>query len=648
MMIFLRNYFIIFILTVGGMSMGYGQNVLFRKDSPQYQALQQCLGVGWNHWNTRNLLAQVRLPEGLSISLILKDERTGDYLRRALMTRTEEPQVTVMEHSYDGSFSEMEVVWRNIRLHVLTGTDKEDLVMLVTPSGNTNAKIIIRPEIIWGKGGLLTRVIDNFETTLPKSEIAAFFPDNRIDIFMDGDAVSDNFENFDSNVYVATANLPITVSTGKKRTIEEIKHIIGRNKQHLADTKEKYGEYKDVYDAIQTALAWNTIYDSHHNRIITPVSRIWNDQRGGYILFCWDNYFVANMFALDNKNLAYANIIETTRIVDKIGFVPNNNGANDISRDRSQPPVGSLVVKMIYDKYQDKWFLEEVYERLLIWNRWWMKNRDWDGYLCWGSTPYEGWNRSVYNANGKICAMWESGLDNSPMYDDVPFIEERNMLALADVGLMSLYIADCKALAEIAEILGRSQEKEELLLRAQKYTVTLQSLWNEEKGIYLNKHLDSGKFSERLSPTNFYPMLAGVPSESQVRRMMDEHLLNPSEFWGEYVIPSISRDDSGYKDMHYWRGRIWGPMNYLVYLGMRNYALLPERRALIDKSKKLFLKEWKAKRHIYENYNADLGVGDDDLRSDNFYHWGALLGFIGMIEDQGIGFNSSCNSTKQR
>src|SRR5699024_1865865 len=107
MMIFLRNYFIIFILTVGGMSMGYGQNVLFRKDSPQYQALQQCLGVGWNHWNTRNLLAQVRLPEGLSISLILKDERTGDYLRRALMTRTEEPQVTVMEHSYDGSFSEM-------------------------------------------------------------------------------------------------------------------------------------------------------------------------------------------------------------------------------------------------------------------------------------------------------------------------------------------------------------------------------------------------------------------------------------------------------------------------------------------------------------------------------------------------------------
>lgn len=632
-MIYFRNHLIALTLIFSIVSKGYSQHAPLREDSPQYQALQQRLAVGWNHWDTHNLLAQVRLPEGLSVSLALKDEQTGDYLHRALMTRTEEPQVTVMNHSYDGSFSEMEVVWRNIRLHVLTGTDKEDLVMLAIPSGNADAKIIIRPEIIWGRGGVLTRVVDNFERTLPQNEISAFFPDNRIDIFMNGSATSDDFEKYDPNVYVVTVESPVTVSTGKKRTLGEIQHIINRNRQQLNSIKEKYGKHKDIYDAMQTALAWNTIYDSHHNRIVTPVSRIWNDQRGGYILFCWDNYFVSNMFAVDNKDLAYANIVETTRIIDKIGFVPNNNGANDISRDRSQPPVGSLVIKMVYDKYQDKWLLEEVYDRLLTWNRWWVENRDWDGYLCWGSTPYKGWNRSIYNASGKICAMWESGLDNSPMYDDVPFVEERNMLALADVGLMSLYIADCKALAQIAEILNRPQEQEELLVRAEKYTVSLQSLWSEERGIYLNKHLDSGVFSERLSPTNFYPMLAGVPSRGQVKRMIDEHLLNPSEFWGEYVIPSISRKDPGYKDMHYWRGRIWGPMNYLVYLGMRNYPLTSERRALIDKSRNLFLKEWVSKRHIYENYNTDLGVGDDDLRSDNFYHWGALLGFIGMIED---------------
>ena len=53
--------------------------------------------------------------------------------------------------------------------------------------------------------------------------------------------------------------------------------------------------------------------------------------------------------------------------------------------------------------------------------------------------------------------------------------------------------------------------------------------------------------------------------------MIEKHLLNPEEFWGQWVIPSIARNDPAFHDQDYWRGRIWGPMNYLVYLGLRNY-----------------------------------------------------------------------------
>ena len=36
---------------------------------------------------------------------------------------------------------------------------------------------------------------------------------------------------------------------------------------------------------------------------------------------------------------------------------------------------------------------------------------------------------------------------------------------------------------------------------------------------------------------------------------------------------------------------------------------------------------------VYENYNAETGQGDDaGSWSDEFYHWGALLGFIGIME----------------
>ena len=55
-------------------------------------------------------------------------------------------------------------------------------------------------------------------------------------------------------------------------------------------------------------------------------------------------------------------------------------------------------------------------------------------------------------------AGYESGMDDSPMYEDVAFNREKNTMELQDVGLNSLYIADCLALAEMASILGRDAQ----------------------------------------------------------------------------------------------------------------------------------------------------------------------------------------------
>ena len=73
-------------------------------------------------------------------------------------------------------------------------------------------------------------------------------------------------------------------------------------------------------------------------------------------------------------------------------------------------------------------------------------------------------------------------------------------------------------------------------------------------------------------------------------------------------------------------------MNYLVYLGLAKYDDAETRRAFAEKSYELFLKEWKEKRHVHENYNAILGTGDDVKNSDRFYHWGALLGYVEYLE----------------
>jgi len=205
-------------------------------------------------------------------------------------------------------------------------------------------------------------------------------------------------------------------------------------------------------------------------------------------------------------------------------------------------------------------------------------------------------------------------------------------MRLADAGLTGLYIADCNALSEIAGVLGKDKEQRELKDRGSYYTKNLQKLWSEDKGFFLNMHTDSKEFNNRTSPTNFYPLLGKAATQRQAERMIKEHFYNPDEFWGDWVIPSISRNDLAFHDNDYWRGRIWAPMNFLVYLGLCNYDLPDARKDLAEKSKNLLMKNWKAYRFINENYNSETGEGSDVMSSDNFYHWGALLGVTYLIE----------------
>ena len=61
-------------------------------------------------------------------------------------------------------------------------------------------------------------------------------------------------------------------------------------------------------------------------------------------------------------------------------------------------------------------------------------------------------------------------------------------------------------------------------------------------------------------------------------------------------------------------------------------SLADVQKDLAEKSKKLFLKEWTEHRHVHENYNSMTGEGCDSGNSDKFYHWGALLCMIALME----------------
>ncbi len=401
------------------------------------------------------------------------------------------------------------------------------------------------------------------------------------------------------------------------------------------------GALADAPHAMMSAVTWNTLYDTRRRLVSSPVSRDWCYDWRGVLVFCWDTFFVGQMLSYESPELARHNFEAVLAAVDELGMVPNYYMAHGAaSKDRSMPPLGAYMIWKTQAPRPDVAWLRKMYPRLRKWHRYWMKNRDGngDGLLEWGTNPtprYEFPQLLPYNPSLQHtakCAMYESGLDNSPMYDDVPFNEQSNTFELADVALNSYYAMDCESLATIADRLGRPSEAAAYRREYEKIKARInEMLWDEEHGLYANRHWD-GRFSKRWSPTSFFPLIAGVAEPRQAERLVKEHLLNEAEFWGQYVIPAIARSDPAFKDNDYWRGRIWGPFNFLVAEGLRRYRFDDVAADLSRRGLEMFMHNWRKDGGVYENYNAVTGEGGDVWNAARLYHWGGLMAFIAIQE----------------
>ncbi len=616
-------------------SVNYAQALPQPVRSPNYARVQDRLQRGWNTWNTNTVASEVLLPEGLEVRVGIKQNSTlnsNSFLPTALIGRQgkDDEQVLPGPHDYDGSYSELSLAWRGYRVKLQSAHDGADMVMLVTPlskplPASLAGTAVFSAELLWNQPGSVAK-----ET----NRITASMPGRTVHIYLAGKESADPDVPITGPYFAEVLDGPAGISTGRPRTVEEIEAIVERQHRAYVQALGGSGEIATLRGAIEDVIAWDTIYDPGGRRVISPVSRLWNVAWGGYVLFDWDTFFAASLAAVGNRDLAYANVLEILNEETPEGFIPNYARPDGWkSSDRSEPPVGAITVLALYEQFHDRWLLEETFSRLLRWNLWWSEHRDSQGYLAWGS---DGENQPANledTSKGTLQgSRFESGLDNSPMYDTAIYNTATHQMELADVGLMSMYIADSEALATMAEVLGKKAEASALRERAAKYRRSLSTLWDDKSGIYLNKDLHTGQLSTRLSPTNFYPLLAKAPSPEQAGQMIRKHLLNPDEFGGARGLPSIARNDPAFVDQDYWRGRIWGPMNYLVYRGLLNYDL-PEaveaRRQLARKSMDLFLHEWREKGHVHENYSATSDDSDTVHSSDRFYHWGALLGLIG-------------------
>jgi len=596
--------------------------------------------TGWNTWDFRGFNRLTYLERGrtrISLLYAIWDEdvppptpdsrqigRLYDCFRWSDVTR-------LGPHAPLGLPAELELKAGGTPYQAVAVERDGALELTVTPLAATRQRVVF----------MLTAPAG--ETPVPSSATAGSFAGYRIEL-RGATWPTDYFLNIAEPYAVGAPGQPASVRVARGRGRRPAAGAAGCGEathRESADGLVGDGALRDAPQAMMRAVTWNTLFDTRRHLVSSPVSRDWCYDWRGVIVFCWDTYLVGTMVAYESPALARFNFEAVTAAVDELGFVPNYYMAHGArSLDRSMPPLGAYLIWKTQAAAPDAAWLKSIYPKLRRWHGFWMRQRDGNGngLLEWGSNAepaYEFPQLVPYNPtlrhSAKAC-MWESGLDNSPMYDDVAFNAEKNVLELDDVALSSYYAMDCEALAALAECLGRARDARSFRRQYAAIAGRINALlWDEEHGIYCNRHWD-GRFSRRWSPTSFFPLIAGVAPRERAERMVREHLLNEREFWGAYVIPSIARSDPAYPDNDYWRGRIWGPFNFLVAEGLRRYRFDDVAAELARKGLEMFMRNWREDGGVYENYNAQTGRGGDVWNAARLYHWGGLLVLIALQE----------------
>lgn len=424
-----------------------------------------------------------------------------------------------------------------------------------------------------------------------------------------------------------------------------IDQLLDANREkYLASRPEGKGWLADIPAAINDQLEWSEVYTPSRRRPYITVSRNWARSNNSAPDFLWDSFFSALLVCQEDQRKSFSLIRDITSWQNSQGMFAQygewpshpDRSIFPVAWGHTQYPVGALAVSKIYLRRPDRAFLAEIYPRLLKNHRWWFKNRGdgqaWrdgngDGLLELGSNYPE----EIPMADREQVAYYES-YDDSPQWWRVArYNEKTGTLEQDTVERNCLYAMDCWILAWMARELGRTTEAQALDAEHKKMAAAINRLlWDPSRQCYFNRRwkTESGDpFFPHVSPDIFFSLLGRVasPQQGQSLRTLFH---DPRKFAGEWMLPTISRDDPEYPKQHYWKGKVWAPVNWLVYQGLKIYDWDSEARILAESSAKMFLKPWRERGECYENFLATTGEGS----SDPHYTWGALMALIAVEE----------------
>jgi len=330
----------------------------------------------------------------------------------------------------------------------------------------------------------------------------------------------------------------------------------------------------------------------------------------------WDLYF-------ENLYLSYfgvapycfTNLKEFLNREQPDGYV-NRSLIKQRDRQQFKPFLAQLaVLGSRQDKNSFEWLRGNYYDRLnkyLV--KWFSYDGDHNGLPTWNSADAAGTDNQ-WSRGGALSSFEIEGTD-----------------------LASYLVRELRAMAVIATELGLKDDAAGYNRHADQVIKLINEyFWDDKRGMYFDRNEKTGKQVNVLSATSFTPLFAGACTHAQAKRMVNEHLLNPAEFWLSYPVASYAKTEPDYyqgthKECN-WRGPTWAPTNYMIFHGLQNYGFHKEAR---DLAAKLFDMAVLKNPVLREYYNAETGEGLGQTR-----FWGFTALYYGMLLESELNYDAS-------
>lgn len=334
------------------------------------------------------------------------------------------------------------------------------------------------------------------------------------------------------------------------------------------------------------------------------------------------------------------------------------------STGMTQPPVLGFTLEKMYEIATDKddvlTFIKDNIDQVYFNHQYFYNKRD---------PQNEG---LVY-----IYHNWESGTDNSPIWDDIwktmnppqytferrdtthvnsaqrptnreydhyldiiELAKEHNyddakIAALSpflvqDPLFNSMLIKSNDAMINLYKLIGGNQEKVAQLeqWQAKSKASFNAKLFDKELGAYIHYDLRNEKPIRFVSSSSFSPLFAGIPSTEQAAIIINTMM---TKFGGEdmYLCASFDPTSDRFNPEKYWRGPVWINLNWLLYYGLKNYGYMTIAARVKSDSIEIL-----SKAGFYEYFDARKSEYITDAKGygGGNFSWSAAL-FLDMLEN---------------